>query len=284
MALSGSRDFKLDRDTLLKMALRKIGGLSTGGTPLTSQLTEASLALNVLIASWINDHIPIWVKSQADYKITVNTPTITIEASAYTITDLEQPYFRKNGMDRTLNKLTKEEYFNLIDKAAVGDPVSYWLDKQLSSLTLYLWPVPNFTTSVVTGSNTFLYLCTNDHTSDTTDPDDYPITGADYADYWERTTTLATGGAWTDATAYYSGLIKGTKVFRLQDMDATADDFDFTPNAYRALLYNLAVDLAPEFGNVKRELDKLKDMAKQLKQELKGYNYESGDVQIRPRF
>ena len=87
MALSGSRDFTLDRDTLIKMAFRKIGGLSTGGTPLTSQITEASLALNVLINEWLNDHIPIWVKTQADFALTANTGTITIESNAKTILD-----------------------------------------------------------------------------------------------------------------------------------------------------------------------------------------------------
>ena len=283
MTLSGSRDFTLDRDTLIKMAFRKIGGLSTGGTPLTSQITEASLALNVLINEWLNDHIPIWVKSQADYKVVADTATITIESSANTILSIEQPMFHKNGQDWPLTKLTREEYFNLLDKQAEGDPRNYWLDKQLTSLTLYIYPVPDYSTSVVTGSDTLLYLCKQDHTSDTTDPDDKPITGTDYSDYWS-VTTLATGGAWVTATDYHSGLIKATKNYRLNDMDAAANDFDFTPNAYRALLYNLAVDLAPEFGNVKRELDKLKLMAEKLKNDLKGYNYESGDMRVSPRF
>lgn len=282
MTLSASRDFVLDRDTLIKMTLRKIGGLSTGGTPLVSQVTEASLALNTLIADWVNDHIPIWVKSDTSYKITANASTIVIVADQSVI-DLERPYFRKNGYDIPLNKLTREEYFALPDKKAVGDPSSYYLDKLLSSITLYLFPVPNFTTSIVTGSDSGLFLCKKDHTSDTSDPDDQPITGADYSTYWE-TTTLATGGVWADATSYYSGHIRGSKVWRLQDMDTANNDFDFTPNAYRALLYNLAVDLAPEFGNVKRELDKLKEMADKLKKKLIGYNYESGDISISPRF
>ncbi len=278
MALSGSRDFSMDRDTLIKMAFRKIGGLSTGGTPLNSQITEGSLALNVLINEWVNDHIPIWVTSVADYALTANTPTIAIETTTKTILDIQLPYLRKNNQDWPLRKLTREEYNKVIDKAEVGDPRNYFLDVQLSSLTMYLYPVPEYSTSIVTATDTFAYVAKQDHTSTS---DDQPITGTDYADYWERS-SLTTSGAWVTATDYYSARVRGTRVYRIQDMDATDNNFDFTPNAYRALLYNLAVDLAPEFGNVKRELDKLKEMAKELKLKLIGYNHESGDVSVSP--
>lgn len=62
MALSSSQDFSLDRDTLIKMAMQQSGALGEGETPNATQLTETSLLLNILIKSYINDDIQLWIR------------------------------------------------------------------------------------------------------------------------------------------------------------------------------------------------------------------------------
>lgn len=48
-----------------------------------------------------------------------------------------------NGFDRPLTRLMREDYMNLSDKSTQGDPTQWFLDMQLNTATLYLYPVPN---------------------------------------------------------------------------------------------------------------------------------------------
>ncbi len=87
MPTSGSTDFSVTRDDIIKRALRLIGALAQGETPTSDQTTEAALALNGLVKAWQVDGMPLWaVKTYAitltdsvgTYRIgvgqTVNTP------------------------------------------------------------------------------------------------------------------------------------------------------------------------------------------------------------------
>jgi len=91
MATSGSTDFSVSRDDIIKRALRIIGVLAQGETPTTNQTTEAAVALNGLVKAWEADGMPLWaIKSfsiplttgAATYQIglskTVNTPRVHV--------------------------------------------------------------------------------------------------------------------------------------------------------------------------------------------------------------
>ena len=56
MATSGSTDFSVSRDDIIKRALRIIGVLAQGETPTTNQTTEAAVALNGLVKAWEAAH------------------------------------------------------------------------------------------------------------------------------------------------------------------------------------------------------------------------------------
>lgn len=60
MATSGSTNFSINRDDIIKRALRLIGVLPQGESPSTDQVTEASLALNGLVKAWQADGMPLW--------------------------------------------------------------------------------------------------------------------------------------------------------------------------------------------------------------------------------
>lgn len=53
--------------------------------------------------------------------------------------------------------------------------------------------------SVVVGTDGKDYICTDDHTSDN---DKKPITGGDYADFWEDNETTGEGAVWAGAQSY----------------------------------------------------------------------------------
>jgi hypothetical protein len=117
------------------------------------------------------------------------------------------------------------------------------VDYQLANPTAYVWPVPEHTTSLVVGTDSNYYLCIKDHTSAAATQ---PITGASYTTYWTAVSTV-TANVWATSTAYYSNVIRYSKVLRLQDFDAAADNPDFPVRWMQALIYGLALDLAPEY-------------------------------------
>lgn len=62
MALSGSNDFSVTRDDLIKTSLQHIGAIGDGDTPSATQLSEAGLLLNMLIKNWTKDGMQLWMR------------------------------------------------------------------------------------------------------------------------------------------------------------------------------------------------------------------------------
>jgi hypothetical protein len=278
MAVSGSRDFIYTRDTLIAAILRKLKVIVQGGTPTASQYSGASEALSVMQLDWQNEGIFLWTNADLHLAITADTASITASTTADTI-EISNVFYRENEADTMLQKVTLSEYMALTNKKTSGTPTHYYPEYLLASTKIHLFPVYAHTTGVVTGSDANTYLCTNDHTSAAATE---PTTGTDYADDWEATTTLTTGGAWVTATAYYSGHIRLTKTFRLQDMDASTHNPDFHARAYAALLWGGCAALAPEYKN----LNETKYFETKADQYFKRFLFgqaETGSMRIIPR-
>jgi hypothetical protein len=241
MATSGSRNWITTRDDIIYSALRKLGVKKSDNPPTVGEIQDATFALNSLVSSWQNDDVHLWTVAEELLPLTADTLSYSLGS---TVLEIQTPFFRRGDSDSSMSLLAREEYQNIPDKKTSGDPTSIYMDYQLSNPTAYVWPVPNNTTSLVVGTDALYYLCIKDHTSAAASR---PITGADYATYWQAVST-ATATAWVTATAYYSDVVRYSKVLRLQDFDAASDNPDFPARWIQALIYGLASDLAPEFG------------------------------------
>ena len=65
MSTSGSTDFSVSRNDIIKSALRKIVAYAPGETPDANDITDSALALNLMIKSWQNESIGIWKNIEA---------------------------------------------------------------------------------------------------------------------------------------------------------------------------------------------------------------------------
>lgn len=76
MTTSGSTDFSVSKDDIVKAAYQKIGMVSEGGTPTTDQYTEGSLLLNLIVKAYAASlKIPLWaVKYGAIFPQSLTTP------------------------------------------------------------------------------------------------------------------------------------------------------------------------------------------------------------------
>lgn len=276
MAVSGSRDWVLTRNDIITAAYHKIGIGNHGATIAAAKYADAAQVLNMMQLSWQNEGIFLWTQADDLQLLTAATASYTLDAD---ILEVNNVFFRHDGTDTPLTSLTREEYKNLSDKAVAGTPTRYFIDCQLAAPVIYLWPVYAYSTGCVVGTDTNNYLCSNDHTSAAAT--NKPITGTSYDDYWESTSE--TGAAWADETAYYSGVVRFTKVYRLQDFDASTDNPDFPARWMNALIWGLAAELAPENKQDMSTIAYLEKRARDERQKAWNANGESAPLRISPR-
>ena len=60
MSTSGSADFAISRDTIIKRALRLLSVLPSGASPSVNQSSDAQYALNTLVKAWMADGLSLW--------------------------------------------------------------------------------------------------------------------------------------------------------------------------------------------------------------------------------
>ena len=146
---SGSTDFSVTRDDIIKRALRLIGVLAQGETPSATQITEGAFALNSLIKAWQADGMPLWaIKSYnvplaatvASYRIGLGQAIPTPKPLKIT-----QAYNHNNSskVDVPMRGLTRQEYNLLGNKTSTGNPIQYFYDPQRDYGDLYVFPVPS---------------------------------------------------------------------------------------------------------------------------------------------
>ena len=149
MSTSGSTDFSVSRDDIIKRALRIIGVLAQGETPTTNQTTEAAVALNGLVKAWEADGMPLWaIKSfsipltagAATYQIglskTVNTPKPlkVIQAFNHNVS---------SNVDVPIRIITRQEYNVLGNKTSTGNPIQVYYEPLNEYGILHVFPVPS---------------------------------------------------------------------------------------------------------------------------------------------
>jgi hypothetical protein len=149
MATSGSTDLSTDRNTIIRGALRIVGGIAQGETPTTDQYTEAAEALNFLVKALEADGMPLWAMKEYSVPLTVSTASYRIGLSQTVNTPKPLRVISAYRRDSTSNidvpmvKLTRDEYNLLGNKTSEGTPSQFYYDPQRTYGDLFLFPVPD---------------------------------------------------------------------------------------------------------------------------------------------
>lgn len=198
MPSSGSVDFTVNRDQIITAALRKIGAVATGETPVASEINEGSQALNLLIKEWMAEGIGIWLYDTFEMALVVDQESYSFGVGG-DVTTVGRPlnvvesryHYYTGSRDLPMMRMTRDQYFNLPVKSTGGVPTQFYYEPQIPLGYLYIWPI---------------------------------------------------------ITATTSDTIRGTARVEVEDFDAVANTPDFPKEWFSALMWNLALDLAPEYG------------------------------------
>jgi hypothetical protein len=141
MATSGSQDFKLDVAELIEEAYELIGlEMRTG-----YDARKARRSLNIMFQDWTNRGINLWKVVQVSQTMTSGTANYAM--NAYDI-DVLEAVVRRNGIDYSLDRITREDYLNLPNKAQTGRPTQLYVERTATP-SFYVWPTPENSTDVV---------------------------------------------------------------------------------------------------------------------------------------
>lgn len=245
-------DFTLTRNQLVTKALKKVRAVAQEENPTPTQLTEGIHALNLIVREEDADGKHLWA-----YSSTPSTVTLLQDIGVYTtsqglpnnIVELTSVSYRNSsGVDCPVQILTHAQYEAISNKFDRGDTEKIFLthDRVLASRSLYVWPLPNNinTQSEVIGTDALNYRCIRSHTAVA---DNKPVTGANYLLFWEQ--GGSSGATWVSGTSYSAPQLLRIWYKRpLADFDAANDDPDMPTSWTRKLLYELATDLADDYG------------------------------------
>lgn len=142
MTTSAVTSWELDRNSIIKSALRKLGVLAQGQTPSTEDYTNGTEALNGLIQTLVTDGMPLW-------KRTTTTIALVDGTSSYTVSNAPRVYQvvltdSASGTQIELQPKSLYDYRRLPDDTS-GTPVSYVYTPGLEDGTLIVWPTPDST-------------------------------------------------------------------------------------------------------------------------------------------
>lgn len=306
MATSGSVDFAVTRDVLVKDSLIDIGAIAAEDTPSDAIVAHAVRLLNMMLKAWMADGLHLWKirpftilieKNKTQYSLgstgdqaslSMNNTTIsTAELSGQTSIEVTTTSGMTAGDyicieldDNTLHKTTISSVTDsdtvvvasaITAAAAAGNRVYWYTTKIVRPMDIENVTIKdssNLERPVSRISRQEYYSLTN-KTGDgeiTQVYFDPQLTNSKLYVYNEPTTV--------DKTIQLLGY------FPVEDMDAAANDFDIPQEWYLATKSNLAVLLAPSYGVRSEQMKHLKMIAAEEKDRVMGWDKEKTSVYI----
>lgn len=195
MATSGTTTWTLNRDAVIKGALRKLAVLPSGGTPSTNQVNDCSDALNALIKAYQADGMPVWKILSTTFTVTNGTnsynigPSQTVPTTGMPLKVVQAFYTPSGGNNTPLNVYNRYDFNQLPNTNASGTPVDLYYQPLRTFGTIKLWPTPADSTTQITVH----YQSPFEDMTASTDDVDFPS-------YWIM--ALIYGLAWVMAPEY----------------------------------------------------------------------------------
>lgn len=162
MSTSGTTIWTMNRDAVIKGALRKLAVLPSGGIPTTSQYSDCSDSLNSIIKALQADGMPVWkivtktfntLAGSASYQIGPSvTPSTTAFVAPQPLKVMEAFYVPSGGNNTPMNIYNRYDFQQLPTTGVSGSPVNLYCQPlgASNSTNLTLWPTPADSTTAIT--------------------------------------------------------------------------------------------------------------------------------------
>ena len=310
MSTSGSIDFSVSRDTLIKAAMQHIGYIGEGDTPSSTQYTEGAFLLNLITKARMPDGMPLWALKTGYVLPTTGVSSVSLGASDNAVSSYT---------DTTTSAAASSGASTISVTSATGFSNGYAIGIELEDGTMQ-WTTINgapsgttitltatLTDDVASGAQVYAYSTANRivrplrvvdaYIYNVVDDTRHPITVVSYDDYNRLGNPAATG---VPNQVYYDPqvgtgvlyinprFLSGDNIIQIryhrpyEDFDASADEPDFPQEWYLPLMLELAALLGPKAGVTKEERAALFNEAKFYRDQALLNGTEEGSFYIQP--
>lgn len=285
MTTSGSTNFSLNGDQIITAALRVLRVIDAGGTAPAGDITTGRQALNLMLKSWAGlKDIDLWLTQEACLFLEYDEQKYTLGPSGDYCGVLSDCVKTQLAADSAATDTTLT--VDSITGISNGDYIGVELDDGTLEWTTVNGAPSGTTVTITTGvtsaasTDNWIFAFTTKITRpmellearirDTDDNDQHLTIVKNREDFFGWITDVTSRGEtthlWYDPVPtngrIYTWPVADDVTKRLiftmrrtvEDFDAASDDFDGPPELINALKWNLAVDLAPEYG---RDLNQL---------------------------
>uniref|UniRef100_A0A6M3J3D4 Putative tail protein n=1 Tax=viral metagenome TaxID=1070528 RepID=A0A6M3J3D4_9ZZZZ len=306
MATSGSYDFSVNCQEIIKGALRLIGAIATGETPSAAELSDGKEALNMMIKAWQAEGIGLWLNREA---------TLFLEYAERSYNLGPTGDHCSVAVVKTEMKVAAASGAGTIDVDSItgisdGDYVGIELDDGTLQWTTVNGAPAGDTVTLTAGltddaavdNHVYTYTSKIPRPIEViearrvyADDTEVPLQDVSRAEYMALSNKTSAG---PPIQVYYdpqltNGVlyvwqacddvqerIRMTVKLPVEDFDANTDDADFPPEWLRALKFNLAVEIAPEYG--KEPSNTVIVKAAETKDAVSGFDREQTSVFFLP--
>mgnify|MGYP003133978800 CR=1 FL=1 len=109
-------------------------------------MRSARRSMNLIFSSWANKGIRLWALDQQTQTVTDGDPTYTLPAGTVDVLDA---VLTRDSVDTPMHRISRTDYHVIPDKTQEGRPDRFWVDRQIGTQTMYVWPTPENSTDVI---------------------------------------------------------------------------------------------------------------------------------------
>jgi hypothetical protein len=310
MTTSLSVNFNQTRNELIYAAMRKIGVIQVGEDPTAQETANAAQDLNRMIKAWNAQGLHLWKQVEFKVFLTGGTYKYSIGSTGDHAVNVA------NLVTTALTSDVASGAGTVVLNSVTGVATTYNIGILKDNNEIFWTTVngaPSGTTVTLTATingaataGNAVYVYQNKITRPArikharrikTDNNEIEVKIRSHDDYFRIPNKSSQG---TVTQIYYkpttgngtlyvwqapdNGLetLELTGEISIEDFDSLADDADFPQEWYEAIVYNLAVRIAPEYGVKGQELQDLAAVAAGSLDVAKGFDKEDVDIQFTP--
>lgn len=312
MSTSGAYTFSQTRDQIIKAAARKIGAIDAGDTPDAATVSDFSDGLNAMIKHWQATGTYIWQYSEA-------TLFLQKAQTQYSLNTTAAGHATESFVETTLSAAAASGASTITVTSATGMSASDVLGIELDSgswqfttisgsPTTTITPLAVLTGAAASGNRVIAYttkivrplriISARRYNFDSAI--DTPLMEYDRGEYFDlpnKTNAGSVNGYYYDRRGganangvFYAwqspsnvdDAVKFTFSRPIQDFSAAANTGDLPDEWTQALIFNLALNMAPEYDCPPRRYAMIKEMAVKYLSDVEWYEREDETVSFVP--
>jgi hypothetical protein len=282
MATSNSKDYAITRANIIEGALRKVGTFDQGEAISGDETNAASMALNLLVKEWVVMGIDIWLRDEITLFLQPDTKSYALGTTNATASYVETTLSAAEASGQTVISVTSSTGMTAADNVGIkmDDNTIHWTTIVSVDSSTQITITDATDDDAASGNKVYAYTTTAGrpqkilyaYRRDTSgiDAEVRLIGEKEYMSQSNKSSNGPPVEAWyhptlTTGTLYVWPIDGGKSVDKLvmscqflpDDFDSASDNPEFPIEWGNALIWNLAAELAPEYGIPSRDQDRL---------------------------